>query len=128
ERFLEQVGAELGIGVQLLQPPVLVLQFLHPADHGHLHAAELAAPLIERRRADAVLSAQLRHGRTGLGLLEHGDDLAVGEARLLHGNLLGESYEKIPLLASTNLWGDYHGSEAFIAEHALGRDAGADPG
>ncbi|MBO9968759.1 hypothetical protein J7361_19175, partial [Xanthomonas phaseoli pv. dieffenbachiae] len=24
-------------------------------------------------------------------------------------NLLGKGYEKIPLLASANLWGDYHG-------------------
>src|SRR5690606_39526494 len=38
---------------------------------------------------------------------ESGDELAVGEARLLHGNLHVKSYEKIPLLASTNLWGDY---------------------
>src|SRR3546814_5962576 len=84
ECFLEQVGTELGVGVHLLQPTVLLLELLHPADHGHIHAAELAAPLVERRRADAVLAAQLRHGRTGLGLLEHGDDLAVGEAGLLH--------------------------------------------
>ena len=42
-------------------------------------------PTVERRRADAVLAAQLGDGRAGLGLLEHGDDLAVGEAGLLHG-------------------------------------------
>jgi site-specific DNA-methyltransferase (adenine-specific)/adenine-specific DNA-methyltransferase len=33
--------------------------------------------------------------------------LAVAETGLLHGNLLGKGYEKIPLLASANLWGDY---------------------
>ena len=29
--------------------------------------------------------AQLRGRRAGLGLLEHGDDLAVGKTRFLHG-------------------------------------------
>lgn len=32
-------------------------------------------PLVERRRADAVLAAQFGHGRAAFGLLEHGDDL-----------------------------------------------------
>ncbi|MEP9677175.1 hypothetical protein QYF96_21315, partial [Xanthomonas euvesicatoria] len=34
------------------------------------------------------------HGRTGLGLLEHGDDLAVGKAGLLHGTSSGKGTRK----------------------------------
>lgn len=75
----------MGIGVHLLQPPIFVLQLLELGYQRRIHAAELAAPLIERCRADAVFAAQLRHWRAGLGLFEHGDDLAVGEAGCLHG-------------------------------------------
>ncbi|WP_258383168.1 IS3 family transposase [Xanthomonas citri] len=41
-----------------------------------------------------MLAAQLRHGRTGLGLLEHGDDLAIGKAGLLHGTSSGKGTRK----------------------------------
>ncbi|WP_296754687.1 hypothetical protein, partial [Thiobacillus sp.] len=46
-------------------------------------------------------------GGAGLGLLEHSDDLAVGETRFLQGNLLGLDYEKFPLLTAAILRGDY---------------------
>ncbi|MCL4315753.1 MAG: hypothetical protein M1527_02645, partial [Gammaproteobacteria bacterium] len=42
--------------------------------------------------------------------------LAVGKTRFLHGNLLEQGYEKIPLLGSSNLWGDYHGLTEAEAE------------
>jgi hypothetical protein len=38
---------------------VLILQLFHPRDHGHVHATELGAPLVERRRADANLTAKV---------------------------------------------------------------------
>src|SRR5690606_6482755 len=86
--------AELGVGVHLLQAPVLVLQLLELGHHRRIHATELAAPLVERRRADAVLPAQLRDRCAGLRLLEHGDDPAVCETGLLHGTSSGKGTRK----------------------------------
>ena len=48
---------------------------------------ELGAPLVERGVADAMLAAQFRYRAAGLGLLEDGDDLAVGKAGRLHVEL-----------------------------------------
>ncbi|MGH8123136.1 MAG: hypothetical protein ACREPT_10245, partial [Rudaea sp.] len=42
-----------------------------------------------------------------LGLLERSHNLAVGESGLFHGTSSEQGYEKIPLLGSANLWGDY---------------------
>ncbi len=50
-------------------------------------------------------SAQFRDRRTGLGLFKYADDLAVCKKQFLHGNLLDQGYEKIPLLGTANLWG-----------------------
>lgn len=60
------------------------LQLLHTGHQGRVHAAELGAPLVERGVADAVFAAQLRDRAAGFGLLENGDDLAVGKAGCLH--------------------------------------------
>lgn len=59
-----------------------------------VHAAEPGAPLVERGVADAVLPAQLRYLATGFGLLEDGDDLAVGKAGLIHVELSVSYVEK----------------------------------
>lgn len=102
QRFLQQIRAELRLDVELLKAAVLVFEFLHPHDQRRIHTAELAAPLVERRRADAVLTAQLGDRASGLSLLENRQDLDVGEPELLHGNLLGSGCEKIPLLTPAN--------------------------
>ena len=47
----------------------------------------LGAPFVERGVADAVLAAQLRYRAAGFGLLQDGDDLAVGKAGRLHVEL-----------------------------------------
>lgn len=47
-----------------LQPAVLVLQALHLADHGCIHAAILRAPLVEGRCAHAMLTAPLGNRHT----------------------------------------------------------------
>ena len=44
-----------------------------------VHAAELRAPLVERRTADAVLAAEVRNLYPRLGLLEDRHDLTVSE-------------------------------------------------
>jgi hypothetical protein len=81
--------AELRVGVHLLQAPILILQLLELGHHRGIHAAELAAPLVERCRADAVLPAEVRNGGAGLGLLEYGDDLAIGDSVTSSWDLLG---------------------------------------
>src|SRR5690606_20920646 len=71
------------LGQQLLQPSVLRLQLLQALGVGHAHAAELAAPQVVRRLAEAVLAAQLLDRHPGLGLTQEADDLLFGKA-LLH--------------------------------------------
>lgn len=76
---MEYFGGHLRFGIHFLQVPVLPLQLFELGHQRCVHAAELAAPPVKRRRTDSVLATQFRHGRAGLGLLDHGDDLAVGE-------------------------------------------------
>jgi hypothetical protein len=92
--LLQHLGTELRGGAHLLQAPVLVLQLLELGHQRRIHAAELAAPLVECRRADAVLAAQLRYGCAGFSLLEHGQDLAVGESGFFHGTSSGKTTRK----------------------------------
>lgn len=102
QRLLQQIRAELRLDVELLKAAALVFELLHPHHQRRIHTAELAAPLVERRRADAVLTAQLGDRAAGLSLLENRQDLAVAESGRLHGILLGSGYEKIPLLTPAN--------------------------
>jgi len=51
--LLQQLSAELGVGVHLLRSLGLVLQLAQLEPQRRVHAAELAAPLRVRRRADA---------------------------------------------------------------------------
>jgi hypothetical protein len=80
----DDLGLEPLLGIHLLQAPVLVLEFLHAGHQGSVHATVLGAPLVERGIADAMLAAQLGNRTAGFGLLEDGDDLAVGKAGRLH--------------------------------------------
>ena len=50
-----------------------VLERLEPLRLGHLHAAILRPPRVERRVADAVLAAEVGYRRPSLVLLEHPD-------------------------------------------------------
>src|SRR5690606_24500522 len=50
---------------------------------GHIHAAELAPPQVERRVTETVLAAQLLDRRAGGRLLQEADDLFFGVS-LLH--------------------------------------------
>jgi hypothetical protein len=69
---------------QLLEPVVLGLQVTQPLRLAGLHAAKARAPLVERRVAEAALTADVLDRNTGLGLLEKPDDLLVGEPALAH--------------------------------------------
>jgi hypothetical protein len=105
--LLQQLSAELGVGVHLLRSLGLVLQLAQLEPQRRVHAAELAAPLRVRRRADAEPRHTSGTGGTGFGALGHGYDLAVGEAGLLDGNLLESGYEKIPRLGPAIRSGHY---------------------
>ena len=49
-----------------------------------IHTAKLETLLIERGIAGAAFVAERRHRVAGVGLLEDGDDLAVGKAGCIH--------------------------------------------
>lgn len=83
----DDLGLQALLGIHFLQAPVFVLQFLHAGHQRGIHAAELGAPFVERGVADAVLAAQLWDWRAALGLLEDGDDLAIGKTGRLHAEL-----------------------------------------
>jgi len=87
QRLRDDLGLEALFDVHLLEAPVFLFQFLHACHQRGVHAAELGAPLVERGVVDAVLPAQLWYWAAGLGLLENGDDLAVGKAGRLHVEL-----------------------------------------
>jgi len=57
KRWTARRKSALGIGIHLFQAPILVLQIPELGHQRRIHAAELAAPLLECRRADAVYAA-----------------------------------------------------------------------
>jgi len=56
---LQGVTVERLIGDDPFEAPILILERLHLCDVSDLYAAELRFPLVERRRAYAVLAAKL---------------------------------------------------------------------
>jgi hypothetical protein len=71
-------------GQQPLELGVLGFELAQALGFRDLHAAELGAPLVKRRIAEAAIAAQLLDRHAGLGLLEEADDLFLGESALLH--------------------------------------------
>lgn len=106
--FCEGLGDDFGFkaffGVHLFQALVLLFKLLHAGHQRGIHAAELGAPLVERRRAHAMLPAQFWDGATGLGLLQDGEDLADGVTGSLHAEL-SKSYLENSTHKSTCLLG-----------------------
>ena len=88
QRLRDDFGFQALVGIHFLQAPIFVLQLLHAGHQRGVHAAELGAPYVERGVADAVLAAQLSDWGAALGLLENGDDLAIGKTGCLHAELL----------------------------------------
>ena len=78
KRLLKQIGLHAQFGKHALQPPVLILQRLHLAHHGCIHAAKLGPPLVKCRAADPVLAAQLGNRHPALRLAQHAHDLLFG--------------------------------------------------
>ena len=77
QSLLHNLGFEPFFSIHLLEPPVLVFKFLEPGHQRGVHAAELAAPFVERSGADAVLTAEFGYRTATFCLLENGNDLAV---------------------------------------------------
>lgn len=80
----DDLGLKSLFGIHLFQATIFLFQLLHTGHERGIHAVELGAPLVERGVADAMFSAQLRGRRTAFGLLEDGDDLAIGKTGRLH--------------------------------------------
>lgn len=78
------MDVQMGFGQQLLELVVLGLEFTQAPGIGHLHAAVLRAPFVERRIAEAALAAQILDRQAGLGLLDETDDLLLGVSALSH--------------------------------------------
>src|SRR5690606_8470474 len=105
DQILHRRVVERHLCVHPLEPGVLGFQLLDPLQVRRLHAAVLRLPLVVRRRADAGLPADVLDRHTGVGLLEHGDDLGLGESGLLHGtSWLGNVPESSTSVVST-YWG-----------------------
>jgi hypothetical protein len=64
-----------GVRQHPLQPTVLVFQRPQPFRLGHLQTTERGLPLVEGRRADPVLAADLRRRYARLLLPQNRDDL-----------------------------------------------------
>jgi hypothetical protein len=79
---------EHGIRQQALQLGVLVLELLQPLCVGQVHPAILGLQLAERRRAQPVLPAKLGGWQACLLLLDHPDDLRLGETAFFSCRLL----------------------------------------
>ena len=61
--LLEDIGVQISLGKELLQPAVLKLQGLQTLDVGRFHLAEVLAPGINGGVADLVLFGGLGHLR-----------------------------------------------------------------
>ena len=48
ERLLNDLGLEALLGIHLLEPSILVFEFLEASHQRDIHAAELAAPFVKR--------------------------------------------------------------------------------
>lgn len=78
ERFRSDLRHQTFLGVHLLQTPVLFFQLLEPGHQRCFHAAVLRVRLLERGAAHNVFTAEIWHGRAGLGLLQDAEGLSVG--------------------------------------------------
>lgn len=84
ETPFQRFEVQVGLGQQFLELGVLRLNFAQPCGLAGLHPAELGAPLVEGRFAEAAQAAQFVDRHSGFSLLEESDDLLIGESALLH--------------------------------------------
>lgn len=75
---------QVGLGQQSFELGVLRFELAQALCFRDQHAAELGAPLVKGRVAEAAVAAQLLDRHAGLGLLEETNDLFLAESVLLH--------------------------------------------
>ena len=75
QEVLQRCVVQHGVGQELLQPCVLVLQCPQPLRLRDVHPAEFGPPLEDAGVAHAVLAAQIRRRTPGLVPLQNPDDL-----------------------------------------------------
>ena len=118
--FLQQFVLHAEFGEHLLQPSVLIFKSLGLSNHPSpwslgpvalpwldIHATILRPPFVKRRRAHAMLAAQLSHGHATLGLAQDRKDLGFAVSCHLHLNLLMHLAEKILRPQPLTFRGDY---------------------
>jgi len=101
---LQRLAMQTQLRHQQLQPAVLVFHRLQPLCLAHLHAAELLLPAVERRRADPMLTAQIRRLHASLMLLQYPDDLIFRVPALLHTPSSRLDYERTPASTGRVRW------------------------
>jgi hypothetical protein len=84
DQLLERVVIQCEIGDQALEPCVLVLKLAESAQLADLQPAVPGLPPVEGLLADPVPTAEVGRLGTHLGLLQHGDDLLLGESLSSH--------------------------------------------
>lgn len=71
------------LGQQPLELGALGVELSQPLSLRDLHAAELGAPLVERRTAEVPAAATILDGKPRLGLSQEPNDLFLPESALL---------------------------------------------
>lgn len=71
-----------GIGQQAFELGILIRQRLQLRSVGHFHAAIPGLQPVERRRAESMVAKDFGSRHPGFLLLDHPDDLRLGEAAL----------------------------------------------
>jgi len=79
DHALQRFAMQTQLRHKQLQTTVLVLQLLQPLRLGHVHAAQLLLPVLERHRTDPVHTAQIRRLHRTLALLQDPNDLLFTE-------------------------------------------------
>lgn len=98
---LQPVDIQHRFGQHLLELGVFRLQRLQALRIRHVHAAEIPAPQVRRRIAEAMPAAQLLDRRPRRCLLQETDDLLVSEPLLHVRPLLGTDSPYISLARKT---------------------------
>ncbi len=73
--------------------PASILESLHLADHGRIHAAIFCAPLVNCRNALSMFAAQFRHGNATFRLTQDRKNLLLSKSARLHQNIPGHNAE-----------------------------------
>lgn len=88
ERRGDDISFDLGFYLQLLDSSALFFELFHARQHGGVHAAVFGTSFVTGGFADTHFTAEVRYWQTLLDAPERIHDLAVGESRFVHVDLL----------------------------------------